>query len=41
MFAKYAVELERERRALMVADMAIASQGNSKGIMQKVKELLG
>jgi hypothetical protein len=40
-FAKYAQELERERRATLIADLAIASQGSSKGIGQAVDRLLG
>jgi hypothetical protein len=39
-FGKYAQELEREKRATLIADLAIASQGTSKGIGQAVDRLL-
>jgi hypothetical protein len=39
-FSKYATELERERRASLIADLAIASQGNSKGIGEAINNLL-
>ena len=39
-FSKYAAELERERRAMLIGDLAIASQGEGKAIAGKVKELL-
>ncbi len=39
-FSKYAMELERERRASLIADLAIASQGDSKAIGKAVDKLL-
>ncbi|MDJ0570276.1 MAG: hypothetical protein QNJ53_14710 [Pleurocapsa sp. MO_192.B19] len=39
-FSKYAAELERERRAMLIGDLAIASQADGKAIASKVKELL-
>jgi hypothetical protein len=39
-FGKYAQELERERRATLIADLAIASQGSPKGIGQEINKLL-
>lgn len=40
-FAKYAQELERERRGSLIADLAIASQGDGKAIGKAVDRLLG
>jgi hypothetical protein len=39
-FGKYAQELERERRATLIADLAIASQGTGKGIGEAINKLL-
>ena len=41
LFAKYAQEIDQEKRAVMMADNAIASQGTGKAIASKIKELLG
>jgi hypothetical protein len=40
-FSKYAQELEREKRATLIADSAIAAQGTGKGIGEAVDRLLG
>ena len=40
LFAKYAQQIEQEKRAVLMADNAIASQGTSKAIASKIKELL-
>jgi hypothetical protein len=40
-FGKYAQELERERRATLIADLAIASQGDGKTISGAVDRLMG
>jgi hypothetical protein len=39
-FSKYAQELERERRAGLIADLAIASQGDGKTISKAVDRLM-
>ena len=39
-FAKYAQELERERRGSLIADLAIASQGDGKAISKAVDRLI-
>jgi hypothetical protein len=40
-FGKYAQELERERRATLIADLAIASQGDGKTVAKSIDRLLG
>ena len=39
-FSQYTAEIERERRAVAMVDLAIAAQGDSKAIGKKIKELL-
>lgn len=40
-FAKYAEELERERRGQMIIDLAVVKSGDSKSIKKSVNELMG